>query len=111
MKRFNVRKSSEKLKSKAADSKRTQNTLAEAFKKESKGLEDAINKLRKLSKKSDIMQSELEAIDEAIQHIQKRYMLVINMQKLLEFSEDSYKRKGGIANHNKDISYKKVTCS
>lgn len=111
MKRSNLRKSSEKPKVKLSDSKRTQNTLAEAFKKESKGLKDAINKLRKLSRKADIMESELEAIDEAMQHIQKRYMLVINMQKLLEFSEDSYQSNVGIANHNKDISYKKVTCS
>lgn len=111
MKRSNLRKHSENAKNKPSDSKRTQKTLAEAFKKESKGLEDAINKLRKLSQKSDIMESELEAIDEAMQHIQKRYMLVINMQKLLEFSEDSYQAKRDIANHNKDVSYKKVTCS
>lgn len=95
MKRFNARKSSENHENRPSDSKLPQETLDEAFKKESKGLEDAINKLRKLSEKPDIMESELEAIDEAMQHIQKRYMLVINMQKLLEFSEDSYRAKEG----------------
>lgn len=62
--------------------------LTDAFKNESKGLKDAINKLNRLSKKKDILESELEAIEEVMQHIQKRYRLVLNMQKLLELSEE-----------------------
>ncbi len=62
--------------------------LTAAFRNESKGLKDAINKLNRLSQKKDILDSELEAIEEVIQHIQKRYKLVLNMQKLLELSEE-----------------------
>lgn len=89
----------------------TQNSLIKAFKKESKGLEDAINKLIKLSQASDIIDSELEVIDEAIQHIQKRYKLVLNMQKLLEFSEDSSGCKSSITGYDKDVLCKKLTFS